>query len=105
MKAVWVKVYWSESNEFKDDELVPFKEFEKRCRKIARQTGCNSGYTKTKTLVLFDEGSQYELRLDLAENDDHGFKDRAIKTIAYHERNASSPMGSYVEFLKKIQWD
>lgn len=106
MKPVWVKVEWSESREFKDNELIPFKEFEKRCRKVARNVGDKQGYDKTKCEILFDEGSRYGLRLDLAEDDDHGFEDRAKKTIYWFDTNdkAKGVMDSYVEFLKKIDW-
>jgi hypothetical protein len=105
MKPVWVKVEWSESNKFQDNELVPFEEFEKRCRNVARKTGSNNGYTKTKCEILFDNGARYGLRLDLAENDDHGFEDRAKKTIAWYEnQEATGKMDEYVEFLKKVDW-
>ncbi len=105
MKAVWVKVEWSESDKFDNNELIPFEEFEQRCRDVARKTGRNNGYTKTKCEILFDNGARYGLRLDLAENDDHGFKDRAQKTIAYQEKKDPGIMDKYVEFLKQIEWN
>lgn len=73
-KPLWVYVYWSESSEFKEKELLPFKEFERKAKLAAMAVGENNGYDKTKIKVLFDDGEYFEVRLDLCPGEDHGFR-------------------------------
>jgi len=117
---VWVKVIWSESGKFKDNELIPFAEFERKARAAAMHKGRNMqpmeqycGYYKTKVLVLFDDGHEYECRLDLAPRDTLGFRDHAEQLISYYERQEDDSaeqdwvVREYKEnydFLKQVQW-
>ena len=58
-KPLWVYVYWSESQAFKEKELLPFAEFERKAKLAAYSVGENNGYDKTKITVLFNDGSEY----------------------------------------------
>ena len=55
-KPVWVQIHWSENKAFKDNQLMPFTEFERKCRSVAREVGVDNGYDKTKCKILFDDG-------------------------------------------------
>jgi hypothetical protein len=73
-KPLWVYVYWSESSDFKEKELLPFKEFERKALSAAKAVGIGNGYDKTKIKVLFDDGEYFECRLDLCPQEDTGFR-------------------------------
>ncbi len=108
-KPVWIQVLWSESRLFKDNDLLPFVDFEIRAHKAAIKVGYDKGYDKTKINVLFDDGNSYQCRLDLAPHDTHGFEHHAEKFIRWYERQEDdSPMqdayaGNY-NFLKQVVW-
>lgn len=113
IKPVWVQVFWSESGEFKDNELVHFPVFENRAHKVAMSNPPERGYSKTKVNVLFDNGDEYACRLDLAQGDTLGFEDHSRSLIKYFERQEDdSAEQDYVvqsykenyEFLKQVDW-
>lgn len=110
---VWVKVIWSESAKFKENELIPFKDFENKAWHIANKQGIGNGYKKTKVEVLFTDGNTYECRLDLARDDEHGFKHHAQRLVHHYENQAddSAEQDYYVtyykenyEFFKTVVW-
>ncbi len=108
-KPVWVQVLWSESNKFKDNELIPFAEFESRAFKVAMKVGYGNGYDKTKVNVLFDDGVQYQCRLDLAHSDTHGFEHHAKNLMRWYDKQQddSSEQDLYADnynFMKQIEW-
>lgn len=120
-KPVWVQVHWSESSKFKDNELIPFADFERKAKAAAIHKGRKMqpmeqycGYYKTKVNVLFDNGDEYECRLDLAPRDTLGFRDHAEQLIRYYENQEDdSAEQDYVvqaykanyEFLKQVVWE
>jgi hypothetical protein len=114
-KPVWVYVHWSENNRFKDKELMPFNEFERKCRDAAREVGVGNGYDKTKIKVLFDDGDYFEVRLDLCQNEDTGFKsycDSMSKWIGSerfystygHDQAIIDEYMKMQEYLNQIEW-
>ena len=119
-KPVWVQVLWSESRKFTDNQLIPFAEFERKAKQVAIQKGRKMrpmeqycGYYKTMVNVLFDDGNEYECRLDLAPRDTLGFRDHAEQLIRYYENQLDdSPEQDYVvraykenyDFLKTVIW-
>jgi hypothetical protein len=108
-KPVWVQVIWSESSRFKDNELIPFADFENRAFKVAMKVGYGKGYDKTKVNILFDDGNEYQCRLDLAPYDTHGFEHHAKKFISWYEKQQddSSEQDLYADnynFMKQIEW-
>lgn len=100
IKPVWVKVLWSESPSFNDNELIYFPEFEKKSSIIAHRY-LGKGYLKTKIIVLFDSGDQFECRLDLSENDTHNFAHYLEKLIVYWDKKDSD--NDNYRFYKKIE--
>lgn len=104
IKPIFVYVFWSESNNFIEKGLYNFKEFELKARIAAIENG-DYGYCKTKIQVLFSNGDDYACRLDLATNDDTGFKQHAANVINYQEQNHKDEKCEYVNFLKAINWD
>lgn len=110
---VWVQVIWSESNKFKDMQLLPFNKFEKIAMNVARKNTIDQAYDKTKVNVLFSSGDEYQCRLDLAHGDTHGFKHHALGLIKYYEnQDDDSAEQDYVvqaykdnyDFLKNVVW-
>ncbi|KTC87638.1 LPD25 domain-containing protein [Legionella drozanskii] len=120
-KPVWVQVRWSESSKFKDNELIPFADFERKAQAVAIHKGRKMqpmeqycGYYKTKVNVLFDDGNEYECRLDLAPRDTLGFRDHVEQLIRYYENQLDdSAEQDYVvqaykenyDFLKTVIWE
>lgn len=114
-RPVWVQVFWSENKLFKENSLVPFVEFESLCNQAARQVGTGNGYDKTKVKILFDDGNHYDVRLDLCEKEDTGFKsycesmcqwigsEKFIKTY-HHDKEALNDYQELKDYLKKIEW-
>lgn len=95
MKPVSVTVQWSESDSFAFFLRRPldFTEFELRARSAAHKKGSGRGYDKTSVLVLFDDGTQYECRLDLAEDDCHGFRHHIERQLAFSETEKGHALG------------
>ena len=113
IKPVWVQVFWSESGEFEENELVYFPKFENRAYMAAMKHSPHGGYYKTKVNVLFDNGDEYACRLDLAPDDTMGFEDHAKQLIEYYENQEDdSAEQDYIiqmykanyEFLKQVDW-
>lgn len=115
-KPLWVYVYWSESSEFKDNQLLAFDEFERKCERVAREVGVGNGYDKTKVKVLFDDGEYFEVRLDLCANEDRGFKsycdsqDKWIGSERFHSTYGHDQgiIDEYLkmkEYLAQIEWN
>ncbi|WP_395175842.1 LPD25 domain-containing protein [Roseibium alexandrii] len=78
-----VFVHWSESPEFSDNTEYTFSEFESLAYRVAKNYR-HGGYLKTKVSVYFDNGFSYEqVRIDLADHDECGFRDHMEKVIAY----------------------
>lgn len=114
-KPLWVYVYWSESSLFKDKDLLPFSEFERKCRQVARDVGVGNGYDKTKIKVLLDDGEYYEARLDICPEEDTCFQsycESMIKWIGserfdnYYNYNQAIT-DEYIklkEYLLQIEW-
>lgn len=107
---VSVLVHWSESGNFKNEELIAFDEFERRA--FAAAIGhAGRGYLKTKITVNFDDGEQYGCRLDLAARDELGFADHCRQMIAYAETEDGARkyeqigMISAIEFIRGIAFD
>lgn len=114
-RPVWVYVYWSENRAFKDNMLIPFAEFERKCRSVAREVGIDNGYDKTKVKVLFDDGEYYEVRLDLSGKEDKGFQsyadsmlrwidsERFMKTYE-HDPKVIEEYRGLRKYLENIEW-
>lgn len=78
-----VLVHWSEAPEFKENTDYKFSDFESLAYRVAKshRTG---GYLKTKVTVFFDDGSTYaDVRIDLADQDECGFRDHMEKIVRY----------------------
>lgn len=73
IKPIFVYIHWSENDNFKSQSIMSFKEFENTCKLVAQQVGYDNGYDKTKVDILFSDGSQYGVRLDLSMNCDQSF--------------------------------
>lgn len=110
---VSVKVLWSESNLFHDDEEFSFSDFEKRAFEAA-VSNFSGGYDKTKIVVsLKMEGSgqveSYECRLDLAPHDEIGFTDHILQMISFSETDKGvdyyGKNDELIAFIKLIQFD
>ncbi|OAT17097.1 hypothetical protein M977_04343 [Buttiauxella gaviniae ATCC 51604] len=81
---VSVLVHWSESGEFKGEEVhYTFEEFERKAKNAAALAGSGMGYDKTKITVIFNNGAEYGCRLDLAADDTQSFQVHAQQMIAY----------------------
>jgi hypothetical protein len=114
-KPVWVYVHWSENKAFKNKDLLPFMEFETKCRQVAREVGLDNGYDKTKIKVLFNDGEYYETRLDLCPKEDTGFQsycesmitwigsERFLKTYD-HDKVIIEEYENLKAYLLKIEW-
>ena len=97
-KPLFVHIKWSESNEFNDNEVIPFHEFEERATSIALAYD-DLGYLKTKIVVLFSTGTSYECRIDLAKNDEHGFRHHC-------EQVSDDYLGAdMATFIRSIDWE
>lgn len=109
---LFVFIHWSESGRFEENSLLSFADFERQARQVALyQNG--RGYLKTKVTVLFADGETYQLRIDLAEHDEHGFR-HAVQGRLYHWRSpeAAKPAGTMgkqwarmMEFLDGIHFE
>lgn len=107
-KPVWVQVYWSEAGAFKDGEIYEFKEFEI----IANMAACTvkTGYDKTKIRVLFDDGKEYNCRLDLSIVGDRGFTHQCNSFMIWFDNQSWSDgncKSDYIElycFISMIKW-
>lgn len=81
---VSVLVHWSESAEFKGEEVTyTFEEFERKAKNAATLAGSGMGYDKTKITVTFNTGAEYGCRLELAADDTQSFQIHAQQMIAY----------------------
>ena len=108
MKPLFVYVLWSESGKFNEKELLTFDEFEKKAFIAAMSYG-DTGYLKTKIDVLFNDGSKYHCRLDLAQNDEHGFMHHCFQMMnRYQAMKDDSCEQDYLAenyiFINKIEW-
>ncbi len=114
-KPIWVYVYWSENSRFDEKELLSFVEFERKCRYVAREVGVGNGYDKTKVKVLFDDGEYFEIRLDLCQNEDTGFRsycesmDKWIGSERFystygHDQGIIDEHLKMKEYLAQIEW-
>jgi hypothetical protein len=109
-RPVWVHVLWSESSEFKDNDVLSFDEFERKARFAASLV--SEGYDKTKINVLFDDGMKYGCRLDLSPIEDSCFASHALSLVRWYERQTDESKEGYsvasfksnYEFLKSIEW-
>ena len=110
---VSVKVIWSESNLFQDDEELNFSDFEKKAFDAA-VSNLSGGYDKTKIIVsLQKEGSDlvepYECRLDLAPHDEIGFEDHILQMISFSETDKGveyyGKNDELISFIKLIKFN
>lgn len=112
IRPTYVLVQWSESPDFKNDKIYPFDEFEELALKVANGQGVGKGYFKTKITVHFDGTvDTYTCRVDLAADDEVGFRNHAEHLIAYYDKNIGK-LGNRIDdytplvnFLKKIDFD
>lgn len=114
MKPVSVHVHWSENARFKDETLYPFDKFERLCAKVIRNWDPKRlGYDKTKATLIFDDGTQYMARLDLAPHDTHGFRHYLeqeavfVNTPRFQSLDPESQARcqEHADFINKIEWD
>lgn len=110
---VSVKVVWSESNYFQDDEELNFFDFEKKAFEAAINN-FSGGYDKTRIIVTLkrngsEQEEQYECRLDLAPHDEIGFADHILQMIAFSETEKGMEYygknDELISFIKLIQFD
>jgi len=105
MKAIKVKINWSESNELNNLGECSFFIFEAVAKAVAEEK--KFGYDKTNVTVKFDDGSEYTARLDLG--DVKTFKDHAKSLIEWFEsreegcKTAEIYRSNY-EFLKQVEF-
>lgn len=115
VKPLWVYVYWSESSEFKDKELLPFAEFERIAKRAAMAVGEGNGYDKTKIRVLFSDGEYYDTRLDLCPGEDHGFRSYCNSMIEWigserylntyeHDKQTKGMYIKLKDYIESIEW-
>jgi hypothetical protein len=95
-RPITVHVHWSESDRFRPDTVMPFREFEDRALSVAMRHK-DRGYLKTSVTVHFDDGSTYQCRLDLAEWDTHNFQHHIERGLRF----AVSTEGQ----RKMAEWD
>lgn len=100
-----VLVHWSESREFKDNELIDFAEFEKRALKVAL-SHAGGGYLKTKITVTFDNGKEYSDRLDLGCNNTLNFAHYCFDLVLYakaeQERDPAGFVKNYADLIEIV---
>lgn len=107
-KPVWIQVYWSESGAIKDGEVYEFKEFERIAYMAAMAV--KMGYDKTKVRVLFDDGEEYNCRLDLSVVEDRGFQQHCNSFIKWFDRQSwidGNRKSDYIElysFISRIEF-
>jgi hypothetical protein len=117
MKPLFVYVLWSENQAFQSNSLHEFKTFETMSKRVAHEVGTENGYDKTKIKVLFDNGEQHVVRLDLCADGDTCYRDYVKQQINWigsenfrtSYSNYKLTYESYIkykqEFLLKIDWD
>jgi|688.fasta_scaffold230584_4 hypothetical protein len=117
MKPLFVYVLWSENQAFQNNSLHEFKTFETISKRVAHKVGTDNGYDKTKIKVLFDNGEQHEVRLDLCADGDTCYRDYVAQEIKYigsekfintysHDKQTFDMYTKYKqEFLLQINWD
>lgn len=103
-----VTVHWTEAGDSlaSEGEVLPFDEFERRALSHAmRHT--TGGYLKTKITVEFadaeaDEGrSRYSCRIDLAPDDERGFRHGIEQRIAFCEREHNRKMAEWPADMRR----
>ncbi|WP_387691830.1 LPD25 domain-containing protein [Photorhabdus sp. RM71S] len=101
LTPVEVLVHWSESKILSVKEVIfPFAIFEQMANKAASLV--NMGYDKTEITVRFESGEKYTCRIDLAVNDEKGFRDHCMKMIDFF---ADFPEKEpYLNFIRRIKW-
>lgn len=105
MKPTTVRVHWSESYFFPEEEQdYPFEEFEELALKAAMNV--TRGYEKTKVTVLFDSGEVYHCRLDLAHHVTLGYRDHMQQLYdGYFDECVGSEWAeNFLEFYRRIEW-
>jgi hypothetical protein len=101
-KPLFAYIYWSENNNFKTQSLMPFKEFEATCKIVANQVGYDNGYDKTKVDILFSDGTQYGLRLDLSMNCDQSFWQYCHDKLNWFESDKFNEFCNNNQTIKKM---
>ncbi len=110
VRPISVVVEYSESNQFATGESYSFDKFESLAFKAAKEC-VNRGYLKTGIVITFDNGHQYQCRIDISSDSEAGFQDHCDQMIEYSttEEGAhyySQPQAKrLIEFVKTIQFD
>jgi hypothetical protein len=108
IKPLFVFISFSENAGFKEKSLMTFEAFELKCFSVTKNFKPQSGYDKTYIQVLFSDGTQDEIRLDLNENC-RGYKDDAFSYMSYVRKcqNENKPVSEYLpklQFLENVTW-
>lgn len=106
IKPTKVKVHWSESYVFENEQELDFEDFERRAYQVAKANGDvrENGYTKTKVTVFFEGNHEYQCRLDLALGDEVGFQDHMQQMIDCKKPEFVYLYKDNIEFAKMIDY-
>ena len=110
VKPVSVTVKYAESYRFESGKEYRFNEFETLSYHEAQET-IGGGYCKIGVIVSFDNGHQYECRLDIAAHTEYGFQDHCIQMLRYAETDEGQNLYKHekaqelISFIKTIQFD
>lgn len=104
MKPTTVRVHWSESYFFPEEEQdYPFEEFERLAGHAARNEVF--GYAKTKVTVFFvDPEEYYHCRLDLAQHGTHGFQHHMSRRFMEALDEEAPWAKEFLALYDKIEW-
>lgn len=102
---VSVLVHWSDSAEFKGEEVTyTFEDFERKAKNAAALAGSSIGYDKTKITVRFSNGAEYGCRLDLAADGTQSFQIHAQQMIAYSKTEKGAAYYKQVGLMDCVQF-
>ena len=87
---------------------MSFEDFEIKCYSVTRDFKPDSGYDKTYIRVLFSDGTEDEIRLDLNENC-RSYKNDAFSYMSYVRKlqKENKPVSDYLpklHFLESVTW-
>lgn len=112
-KPVAVKVEWSENDVLHNYEgrSLSFEDFEAIARSEARKR-VGGGYDKTSVVVMFDDDSKCQFRIDIAENDTHGVRHHVEGYLRFLEtergkdyyEQSPAPSREFFDFLRTIKF-
>ncbi len=100
MNITSIKINWSESNEIRDGHVFPsLEEANRFLWRVALKEKGKIGYCKVSYTATFEDGEEYQGRIDVSENDGHCFLE-AMKSYVSFYAGKSKP-----HWMKEEQYE